>query len=43
MSAIRTTMSAISRAGSTRTAVGVTPSSATDMADSSGVRGGWST
>ena len=34
MSATRTTISAISRAGSTRTAVGETPSSATDAAES---------
>ena len=43
MSAMRTTIRAISRAGSRRTAVGETPSSATDAADSSGVSGGWST
>ena len=36
-------MSAISSAGSTRTAVGETPRRATDAADSSGVSGGWST
>ena len=43
MSAMRTTISPISTAGSTRTAVGETPSTATDAADSSGVTGGWST
>ena len=43
MSAVRTTISPISTAGSTRTAVGETPSRATDTADRSGVSGGWST
>ena len=38
MSATRTTTSPISMAGSTRTAVGETPSRATDAADSSGVK-----
>ena len=42
MSAVRTTASPIARAGSTRTAVGESPSRATDAADSSGVSGGWS-
>ena len=43
MSAIRITMSPISRAGSNRTAVGETPKKATDAAERSGVSGGWST
>ncbi len=36
-------MSPISMAGRIRTAVGETPSRATEAAESSGVRGGWST
>ena len=40
MSATKTTTNAISRAGSTLTAVGVAPSTATEAAESSGVSGG---
>ncbi len=43
MSATRITMNAISSAGNSRMAVGETPKMATDAAESSGVRGGWST
>ena len=43
MSATRITTSVISSAGSSRMAVGETPNSAADAAESSGVRGGWST
>ena len=42
MRAVSTTTSPIAKAGSTRTAVGESPSTATAAADSSGVSGGWS-